>query len=207
MLAGIPAGEIDAPQRAQLDAAMAEYVDSQLAMAERLEAQVNLGNHYAARGLADRAVSAYTTAAELDPGYVPAYVNLAHLRSRSGDESAAEAVLRRGISRAGASADLQHSLGLALIRQRRTDEAMQALQQAARQDAKNPRYVYVYAVALNSTGQPEKAIRVLQEAHNSHPNDTDILAALIAFHRDAGHQQKARHYAEKLRQLTAGPSG
>ena len=206
VLAGIPAGEIDAPQRAQLDRAIAEYVDSQLAMAERPEAQVNLGNHYAARGKTDRAVSAYTVAAALEPGYVPAYVNLAHLHSRNGDESAAEAVLRRGISRAGASADLQHSLGLALVRQRRTEEAMHALKQATRLDAQNPRYVYVYAVALNSTGQPQKAIMVLQGAHNSHPNDTDILAALVAFHRDAGNQQQAMHYAEKLRRITAEPN-
>ena len=199
ILAAIPAGELGETQRAQLDRSIAEYVDSQLAMAERPEAQVNLGNHYAARGAIDSAIIAYTTAAELDPVFVPAYVNLADLHQRRGDEAAAEAALRRGIAQAAANAALQHALGLALIRQQRTDEAVQALQQAARLGPDNPRYVYVYAVALNSTGQPKQAIMVLQGAHNAHPNDSDILSALVAFHRDAGNQEQARRYAEKLR--------
>ena len=202
LLAGIPAGELEESQRAKLGTAMSEYVDSQLAMAERPEAQVNLGNHYAARGVTDSARGAYTTAAQLDPRFVPAYINLADLHQRRGDEAAAEAVLRRGIGQAAENADLQHALGLALIRQKRTDEAVQALQQAARLGPATPRYVYVYAVALSSTGQPKQAITVLEGAHNSHPYDTDILGALVAFHRDAGNRHQARRYAEKLLRIT-----
>jgi lipoprotein NlpI len=52
---------------------MAEYVDSQLAMAERPTSQVNLGIHYADRGAIDAAIEAYEVAIALDPGYVPAY--------------------------------------------------------------------------------------------------------------------------------------
>jgi predicted Zn-dependent protease len=59
--------------------------------------------------------------------------------------------------------------------------------------------LYLYAVALNSTGQPEQAILVLQGAHNQHPNNRDILGALAAFHRDRGNQAAARSYAEKPR--------
>lgn len=201
LLAGIPAGELDKAQRAQLDSAIAEYVGSQVAMAERPEAQVNLGNHYAARGATDKAIDAYATAMQLDRRFVPAYVNMADLYQRRGDEQAAEAVLRRGIDQAEANADLQYALGLTLIRQQRTDEALQVLQQAARLGPENPRNVYVYAVALHSTGQPKQAITVLQRAHDAHPNDTDILGALVAFHRDAGNQEQARRYAEKLRRF------
>ena len=92
-------------------------------------------------------------------------------------------------------------MGLALVRQQRTEEGVEALQRASRLDPDNARYVYVYAVALNSTGQPKQAIMVLQGAHNAHPNDTDILGALVAFHRDEGNSAQATRYAKKLEAL------
>jgi tetratricopeptide (TPR) repeat protein len=207
VLAAIPSGQLGEKQRAQLERAMAEYVDSQLAMAERPTSQVNLGNHYAARGAVDEALGAYGAAIEIDPRYVPAYANLADLHQRQGDEAAAEAVLRRGLDKAEGSAALQHALGLALVRQQRTEEAVKALQLAARLAPESPRYVYVFAVALNSIGQPKQAIMVLQGAHNAHPNDTDILGALVAFHRDAGNQKQSRRYAEKLNRVTRERTG
>ena len=66
----------------------------------------------------------------------------------------------------------------------------------------NARYVYVYAVALNSTDKTEQAIMVLQGAHNRFPNNTDTLNALVAFHRDSGNTKAARTYADKLRSLS-----
>ena len=35
-------------------------------------------------------------------------------------------------------------------------------------------------------------------AHNRFPENTDILSALAAFHRDSGNLEAARIYAEKL---------
>jgi len=202
VLAGIPAGTLEEAQRARLDRAMAEYVESQLAMAERPEAQVNLANHYAARGMIDTAIITYQTALALDPGFVPATINLADLYRQSGDEVAAEDVLRRAIGINAGSADLHHTLGLSLIRQQRVPDGVAELQRAAKLAPENPRYVYVYAVALNSTGQPRQAMMVLQGAHNAHPNDRDILGALVAFSRDAGNDKLAARYAQKLQALS-----
>jgi Flp pilus assembly protein TadD len=95
-----------------------------------------------------------------------------------------------------------HALGLSLVRQDRTAEAIEQLGKAARLAPDNARYVYVYAVALNSTGNTERAIMVLQGAHNRFPNNTDILNALVAFHRDSGNSEAARTYAEKLQGLS-----
>jgi predicted Zn-dependent protease len=174
-------------------------VDSQLAMAERPEAQANLGNFYVARGEGDKAIAAYRTAMILEPRFVPARINLADFYSRSGNEAQAEAVLREGITENPSNGDLQHALGLTLIRQKRLPEAVTALQLGARLSPGNPRYVYVYAVALNSTGQARQAIMVLQGAHNAHPNDRDILSALVAFNRDACNDEQAARYAQKLK--------
>jgi Flp pilus assembly protein TadD len=170
-------------------------------MAERPEAQANLGNLYAAKGEVDAAVAAYREAMALDPRFSPAYMNLADLYRHIGDETGAEGVLRQGIAVYSGSGDLHHALGLSLVRQKRMPEALAELQQATRLNPENARYVYVYAVALNTTGNPKEALMVLQGAHNAHPNDTDILSALVAFHRDEGNSAQAARYAQKLKLL------
>ena len=59
-------------------------------------------------------------------------------------------------------------------------------------------------MALNSTGKPDKALLVLQGAHNRFPHNAEILGALVAFHRDAGNADAAATYAKKLQTLTSG---
>jgi tetratricopeptide (TPR) repeat protein len=201
-LAAFPTGTLDAEQQAALEKGLQEFIKAQYAMAERPEAQTHLGNLYAARGDLAKAVTAYETAIELDPAYVPGYVNLADLYRAQGDEAQAEKVLRRAVVRVPESADLHHVLGLSLVRQQRTEEAVQELKRATILNPQSARYVYVYAVALNSTGKPEQAIMILQGAHTAHPNNRDILSALAAFHRDSGNEAAARSYAQKLGALS-----
>ena len=60
------------------------------------------------------------------------------------------------------SADLNHALGLSLVRGKTAEEALAALAQAAYQARENARYSYVYAVALQSSGKLEESLRVLE---------------------------------------------
>jgi len=200
-LASFPAGALSAEQQASLEKGLQEFIRAQQAMAERPEAQTNLGNLYAALGESGKAASAYETAIELSLGYVPAFVNLADLYRTRGDEARAEEVLRRAADLIPQSAEIHHSLGLSLVRQRRTEEAIDELKRASTLTPENARYVYVYAVALNSTGNPEQAIDILENAHNAHSNDRDIVSALVAFHRDGGNDAAARQYRQKLRSM------
>ncbi|HYQ70706.1 MAG TPA: multiheme c-type cytochrome, partial [Gammaproteobacteria bacterium] len=89
VLAGAPPGELSATQRASLESALQEYVMSQQASAERPEAQTNLGNLYAKQENTELAVAAYQTAIDIEPAYIPAYVNLADLYRTLGKEKAA----------------------------------------------------------------------------------------------------------------------
>jgi predicted Zn-dependent protease len=118
-----------------------------------------------------------------------------------GDEAKAEKVLRAAANLMPESADIHHALGLSLVRRQRTEAAVKELKLASMLSPDNPRYVYVYAVALNSTGKPEQAIKILQVAHDAHPHDVEILSALVAFHRDQGNHLAMRAYGEKLRAL------
>ncbi len=78
---------------------------------------------------------------------------------------------------------------------------MTALAEAAKLRPESARYQYVYAVALNSTGKSLAAIEVLTAAHKRHPNDHDVLFALVTFERDRGNLDPAVRYAEKLAEL------
>ena len=64
------------------------------------------------------------------------------------------------------------------MRDGRKEEALDELQKAAELEPGSSRYVYVYAVALNSLGQPDAAMRTLQEASQRFPGDPDVAALL-----------------------------
>ena len=202
VLAAIPAGELSTDQRALLEKALQEYIVAQQANAERPEAQINLGNLYATQGNVDKAVSAYEAAIDLNPAYAPGYVNLADLYRSQRNEPGAEKILRGAAKVIPESADVRHALGLSLVRQKRTAEALEELRLASTLNRDNTRYIYVYAVALNSTDKPEQAIRVLQDAHNRYPYNIEILSALVTFLRDMGDHAAAREYGEKLRTIS-----
>lgn len=81
---------------------------------------------------------------------------------------------------------LHHALGLALVRLKRADEALGALERATALEPRNARFAYVYAVALHSNGRVEAAIARLKKTLVAHPNDREILEALASFHQSRG---------------------
>lgn len=173
-----------------LDAnAAREYEMSQQENADQPGAHINVGNLYASLGRVEDAAAAYQAAIRLDPTAAPAYANLADLRSRSGENAVAIEVLRAGL-RAQAStqnvqtAVLHHALGLALVRERRYEEAIAELELAAKQAPNHARFAYVLGVALYDVGKHQQGLRVLQQALARHPNDADLRNALAAYEGD-----------------------
>ena len=201
VLAPIPVGQLQGNQLSIYNKAAGEYVESQTVNAERPEAQLNLGNYYAAKGEVDKAVAAYKKAAKLEDVFVPAYINLADLYRMQEKDADAYNVLLKAKQVAEDNADLHHALGLLLVRQKKTDAAVIELGAAARLAPENYHYIYVYAVALNSTGKTDEAIELLKIAHDRFPDNVDILQALISFNRDAGNEFAAKRYMKKLEQL------
>jgi Flp pilus assembly protein TadD len=59
----------------------------------------------------------------------------------------------------------------------------------------------VYGVALQSAGREREALNVLRSAQKRHPNDREILWALVTYLVQSGSPQEALGYAEKLREL------
>jgi tetratricopeptide (TPR) repeat protein len=201
VLAPIPLGQLQGEQLSSYRNASNEYIESQLANAERPEAQLNLGNYYAAIGDSEKAIASYKKAIALENIFIPAYINLSDLYRAQQKEVEAEKILKQAINTVPASADANYALGLSLVRNTQSKKAVDYLKKAAVLDMENSRYAYVYAVALNSTGQQQQAISAMQDAHKRFPEDRDILSALVAFHRDAGNDFASQTYMNKLQKL------
>jgi len=193
----------DEASRSAFEAALAEYIAAQRENADRPEGHLNLGGLYIDLHRSEKAQAELNKAIELDPAFVPAYVNLADLQRVSGTEREAEETLRRGLRVAPGSAPLHHALGLSLVRQRRAKEALAALAIAAKMAPEDPRYAYVYGVALHDLGDVRASVTVLAAALARYPGDRDLLGALASYANERGDAQAAARYQARLRQLEA----
>jgi predicted CXXCH cytochrome family protein len=198
LLAAVPVASQPQADRPRFDQAAAEFIAAQRANAERPEARTTLANFLARRGQRTDAESEYKAALQLSPQYAIASINLADLYRQLGRDGEGESVLRTALTASPRNAAVHYALGLTLTRLKRPGEALAEFQQATELEPDSSQYAYVYAVALHSSDRRNEAMTVLKEALKGHPNDRDILSALIAFNRTDGDAAAALHYAEKL---------
>ncbi len=201
VLAPVPTDGMTPAQLAAIDRGIAEYIESQLINADRAESHLNLALLHAERGEFGAAETAYRTALRIDPSFVPAYVNLADLYRLAGRDIEGERLLREALAVDPEDANVHHALGLSLVRQRRLDEALEALGRAAELAPNNSRYTYVYGIALHSTGESERALAVMKEAQGRHPYDRELLFGLATINRDVGALEAAVRNAAQLVEL------
>jgi len=204
VLADIPADALGGEDQRRLQRAVDEYLAAQLLNADRAEHRVNLAGFQVRRGEIDAADAAYRGALALNPRYVPAYVNQADMYRALGREKDAERVLRTGIDAVNGDASLRYSLGLLLIRTGRTADALAELQAAYELDKANPRFGYVYAVALDSTGSPAGAVDVWKKVLVQHPQDREVLQALAVGLYKLGEHEQSRAVVEQLAAVLPG---
>ena len=200
LLAGTPSDRLSLAERDKLDRATQEFVAAQTLNADRPEARAALGNLHVRRGETAEAEAEFQAALRLSPAYGPAAANLADLYRQLGRDADAESVLRKGLAASPRDAGLHHALGLALVRQKKQDEAIAELARAAELEPDRARYAYVYAIGLDSTGRRTDAIQALKDNLARHPADRDTLSALISFKREGRDFASALEYAEQLAQ-------
>ncbi|NEV64049.1 tetratricopeptide repeat protein [Thiorhodococcus minor] len=200
-LAPLAAMPIPDGEKARLEAALDVYRTSQLVNAERPESHLNIGLVDVAANRPEAAEQAYRTAIRLDASFAPGYVNLADLYRALGRDAEGQAVLAQGLKAAPDDASLHYALGLLHIRDKDLAKAVAALGRAAELEPGNARYPYVYALAVEGAGAVEQAIAILERALQAHPEDRDILVALVTFNQKAGNQDAAGDYAARLKAL------
>ena len=187
-----------AEQRQAFAKAAGEFEAAQKFNADTPEARTALGSFHARQGRLAEAEARLLSALKLEPRYVPAYVNLADLYRLMGRDADSERTLRDGMAQVPQSAELQHAHGLALVRLKRTSEAVTALRRATQLAPENPRYAYVLAVALNSIGQATAALTEVRRALDRNPGNLDLLIAGASIGRDSGDTEAIREFVQEL---------
>lgn len=187
--------------RAALDASAGEYRDAQMAIAERPESHVNLGNLYADAGSAARAEEAFRTALRLDPAFAPASLNLADLYRATGRDEEGEGLIRRVLEGDPDNAAARYALGLRLVRAGRVERALPELARAVARAPEEPRYALASALARASAGDASGARAALEAAIARHPADRDLLVGLLEAARVAGDDATVARCVEDLRRI------
>jgi predicted CXXCH cytochrome family protein len=198
LLAAVPAATLSPPDRERFERAADEFIAAQRFNADRPEARSALGSFLRRRGQPAGAEAEYKAALRLSAQYVPAAINLADLFRQLGRESESESVLRTALITSARDAGLHYSLGLTLVRLKRSDDAIEELGTAAALEPDRARYAYVYAVALHSAGRVPQSISVLKQNLARHPSDRDTSLALINFYRGTGDVASALAVAQQF---------
>ena len=197
-LAGVPRTAFTSAQRVAFEAARAEFVDAQTAVADQPAAHLELGVLAAGEDRTADAEAAYRTALRLDPFFLPARFNLATLLNRQGRNAEAETVLRDGIERTPADGELHYSLGLLLAEEQRLTEAAESLGQAATLIPDRVRVAYNHGLALETLGRLAAAEAAFLEANRRDARDPDVLLAVARILLRQGELERAQDYARQL---------
>ena len=200
-LAGVDPQMLTVPQQAAYATAMRELVASEMVVADRPEAHLNLGVLAVRQHQFDQAEAEYRTALRLDPKFTEALINFADLDRMRGMDAQGADLLRQAIVLEPGNAEAHHALGLLRVRQRDYPDAIAELRRASALAPDDQRFVYTYAIALNATGDGPEALAVLQRAQQRFPANEEILSALVSFSRDRGDMPAALKYAVGLLRL------
>jgi len=196
--------ELSERRAADLDTALAEYRDAQLFNGDRAEGRFNWGSTLVQLGRLEEAEAQFRDAIDRAPVFTAAYVNLADLYRLSGDEETARALLEQAIANNPQDPSAHFALGLSLVRADAPDDAFAELELAAEVAPNSPYYQYVIGIALNSSGERDRALETLTQVHDRFPGHRDTLLALATIHRDGGEMGQAALYANRL--LTLSPA-
>jgi len=109
--------------------------------------------------------------------------------------------LRAAIACQPNNAAANHALGLWQIRAHQTSAAVASLRKAVQLSPGDPRFGYVLAVALASSGARREAIHVLEITLKNRPNDANARRALAGYLREAGDSERAAAEERTLQSL------
>ena len=160
--------------------AVDEYRRSLEYSSDRVESRLGQAELFLSQGKAKEAEETLKEALARYPRSPQAYVNAADYYRIFGQDQLGEKVLREGLSQIGPpeSAVLHHSLGLLLVREKRYEEGLSQLERAFQRSPGDARYAVVYAVGLESLGQLDSAVEVLEKTLEARPRDTQVLELL-----------------------------
>ena len=196
--------QLDGEDAEQLSKLIDEYRESLEYNADTPGGQLSIGNLESQLGYSILAEKAYRKALEIEPYFVPALINLADLYRAIGSDGEAGDLLRRAVEVAPESAISNHAYGLYLVRSGEQDNALKYLEKATRAEDATPRHVYVYAVALDSRGQTDAAIKVIELASQRWVNQIDLYFLQVSYMDKTGNTAGIHRYLSTLAAIASG---
>jgi Tfp pilus assembly protein PilF len=168
----------DVMQQQGYAAARTEYIASQTLNNDRAPALVSLASLAINEQRMNDAENLLLQAIQTEPWYVPASVNLADMYRSQQRDNDAEHILKQALTVVPDNADLHLSYGLLLVRQQKMAEALQHLQQTIKSST-DPYHSYVYALALQQTGDADTSKTILDTAAKKLSYSRDIQLARL----------------------------
>jgi predicted CXXCH cytochrome family protein len=170
--------------RDDVSALVTDYEAWLTANADRAEALVELAALRQAHGDPVAARGAFERALRRDDTSLVAALNFADYLRGSGDDPAAETLLRKACALYPSSADAHFALGMLLVRRKEVTAGVSELGRASELDPNNSHYAYAYAVGLHSTREDDRALATLSDARARFPDNGPIQTALRALCAD-----------------------
>ncbi|MFQ5565918.1 MAG: tetratricopeptide repeat protein [Paracoccaceae bacterium] len=179
--------------RAMLEAAAAGQPESVRYLADLAQVQLMTGDESAA-------VKTYQRCLKIDPGLIPAWLNLGILMLQAERIEEAGDCFQRAVDADPKLVDAHSGLGVARQRQNRLAEAVEAFEQAASLAPRDAEIRANLGGALQEVGESERAIACFQQAIRLAPERASIHTMLGALlHEVQGAQAALSHYDEALR--------
>ena len=163
---------------------------------------------YRTRGI-EFALQMFSKAIELDPSYALAYAGIAdccsflymNVERIDANRVRADAVSRKALALDPELAEAHTARGVALSLDGRHDAAEQSFEAAIRLNPKLFDAHYFYARDCYTRGNPEKAIRLYEQASAIRPDDYQSILLAGQIYADLGREEKSR--AARLRGVKA----
>ena len=156
--------------RQAVDGATRELLEGVTARADQPSSHFNLANILMAQHRTREALAAYRTAINLEPGFVPAYVNMAFAFDALGASADAETCLNEALKREPNSALILTNLGLLFAETGQLSKAESSFRRAWAIDATSAVVAYNLSVLLADT-QPLEALAFAERASSLSPDD------------------------------------
>jgi predicted CXXCH cytochrome family protein len=192
LLGNARAGTLPARARDDVAALLTDYEAWLTANADRAEALIELAGLRRAAGDPVAARAAFERALRRDDTSIVAMLNFADYLRGTGDDAAAETLLRKAGALYPESADAHFALGMLLVRRKEITSGVSELGRANELAPNNSHYAYAYGVGLHSMRQDELALATLSDARTRFPDNAPIQAALRALCADGGGSAGAR---------------
>ncbi|MBB3048233.1 putative CXXCH cytochrome family protein [Litorivivens lipolytica] len=192
-LAGAVPSAVAAPVRERLSQLFKDYEALMRANTDSPQIAANFANYHLAQGSPSQAEALFLRAIKLDPGFVYPYLQLSALAAGTPAEldwlNKAKAVDQRG------EADYQRALYH--VRQRDYQQALADFEQALKVAPAREDFAYAYAIALENTGQINRALTVLSQLEARGHATTRSRDLQLRYLLKSGQRKKADEFLQQ----------